>query len=103
MMAEKISGTSVTINCLHPGVVGTSFAQDKGGLVGKIFRLMRPFILTPKDGAKTTIYLATSSEVSGINGKYWKKCKQAKSSSESYRKNIQQELWQHTEILIAGF
>jgi NAD(P)-dependent dehydrogenase (short-subunit alcohol dehydrogenase family) len=103
MMAEKICGTSVTINCLHPGVVGTSFAQDKGGLVGKIFKMMRPFILTPKDGAQTTIYLATSSEVTGINGKYWKKCKQAKSSSESYRKNIQQELWQHTESLIAGF
>ena len=103
MMAEKISGTSVTINCLHPGVVGTSFAQDKGGWVGKVFKMMRPFILTPKEGAKTTIYLATSSEVRGINGKYWKKCKQARSSSESYRKNIQQDVWQHTESLLASF
>lgn len=33
---------------------------------------------TPEQGAQTTIYLASSEEVNGINGKYFSDCKENK-------------------------
>ncbi|WP_433751803.1 SDR family oxidoreductase [Paenibacillus amylolyticus] len=73
-LARKLSGTSVTVNCLHPGAVGTSIGVDRNtgfgtsimALAGKL-----PFFLSPEEGARTAVYLATSPEVVGITGRYF--------------------------------
>lgn len=36
---------------------------------------MYPFTKSPPDGAKTSIYLASSPEAEGVSGKYWDNCK----------------------------
>ena len=55
------------------------------GIWRNVSTVMRPglylwnklFFLTPAEGAKTSIYLASSEEVEGVSGKYFKLCKQA--------------------------
>lgn len=37
----------------------------------------KAFFKTPVEGAQTTIYLASSEEVNGVSGKYFKLCKEA--------------------------
>jgi retinol dehydrogenase-14 len=44
-------------------------------------------------GAQTSIYLAASSEVEGVTGKYFIDCKQVDSSPESYNNSIAEKLW----------
>ncbi|MCL6456894.1 MAG: SDR family oxidoreductase [Gorillibacterium sp.] len=73
-LAKRLSGSTVTANCLHPGAVGTSIGVDRKTGFGKtILAMLRPFFLTPAQGAETAIYLATNDEVKGISGEYFYK------------------------------
>jgi hypothetical protein len=52
------------------------------------------FMRSPQKGAVTQIYLASSSDIEGISGKYFIDCKPARSSAESYDTGIAQKLWE---------
>ena len=49
---------------------------------------------TPEEGARTSIYLATSPEVEGVTGKYFVKEKAVKSDPASYEQDAVARLWQ---------
>ncbi len=94
-LARRLKGTGVTANCLHPGVVSTSLMKPKGSLVAKVVMgLMQPFLTTPEKGAATSLYLASSPNVEGVNGKYFIKCKAVPSSPVSYDETLQERLWE---------
>jgi len=61
-LARRLAGTPVTANAFHPGAVNTallrSLAQGFSGI-------------TPAEGADTAIWLATSPELTGVNGRLW--------------------------------
>jgi NAD(P)-dependent dehydrogenase (short-subunit alcohol dehydrogenase family) len=94
-LARRLKGTSVTANCLHPGVVSTSLMKPKGSLAAKVaMTLMQPFLTSPEKGAATSLYLASSPEVEGVTGKYFVKCKPKRSSPVSYDEALQERLWE---------
>lgn len=95
-LARRLEGSQVTVNALHPGGVATGFVGD--GIIGKLSKL---FLLTPEQGAQTSIYLTTSPAVEHVSGKYFTKSKEASSSKASYDQQQQHQLWQVTETLIA--
>ena len=89
-LAKMLEGTGVTANCLHPGVVNTSFFNQL-----KILKALLGWILiSPKKGAETSIYLATSDEVEHVTGEYFAKKKIAKTNSESRNMEIADKLWE---------
>ena len=96
-LARRLEGTGVTVNALHPGVVATNFGMSNGGVVGLLMRLFRLAFLSPKQGAQTSIYLATSPEVESVTGKYFVKCKAIPSSPASYDVVTANRLWQVSE------
>ena len=57
------------------------------------FPLVGLFLSSPKKGAKTSIYLASSPEVEDVNGKYFKKRKEVKTNKVSYDRELAQRLW----------
>ena len=91
--ARKIEGTGVSVNCLHPGFVKTNMIRKFRPFVKYFYHLIGLFMLTPKRGAKTSVYLASSPEVDGTSGKYFKRRKEAKSVKISYDKNVAKQLW----------
>jgi NAD(P)-dependent dehydrogenase (short-subunit alcohol dehydrogenase family) len=93
-LSRRLSGSGVTANCLHPGFVATRFADTRGGLVSLVVRGAKRFALTPEEGAKTIIYLASSPEVDGISGKYFYKCKQVMPTAEAQNDADAQRLWE---------
>ena len=97
-LARRLEGSGVTANTLHPGGVGTQFGAGEG-MLGWVFKLLRPFLLTPEQGAETQIYLASSPEVAGVTGKYFDKKKPVQSSNLSYDTAVAQTLWQISEEL----
>ena len=101
-LARRLAGTGVTANSLHPGTVATGFARDddaKGFLAFGI-KLIKPFILTPEKGARTSIYLASSPEVADVTGAYFVKCR-PKTPSEAARNEVAAGLlWSISEELI---
>ena len=50
-------------------------------------------LIGPKEGAKTSVYLATSPEVEGVTGKYFSNQKPVRSSEASYDKEAAERLW----------
>ncbi len=91
-LADKLKGTSVTVNCIQPGAVRTHLG-DEGGLIGIAMRMRRPFMQSPEKGAEGPICLATSPELEGVTGKYFDRTRQARSSEGSYDPREAKELW----------
>jgi NAD(P)-dependent dehydrogenase (short-subunit alcohol dehydrogenase family) len=96
-LAQRLEGTGVTCNCLHPGVVATNIFNGSRGAFRVIVALMRPFMLNSKRGAECTLYAATSPEIAQVSGKYFVKSKIAKSSPLSRDPKMSAEIWQWTE------
>jgi NAD(P)-dependent dehydrogenase (short-subunit alcohol dehydrogenase family) len=93
-LARRLEGSGVTVNALHPGYVHTGFARNNGLIFNIGSKLSaRIFGRSPEEGAQTSIYLASSPEVSGITGAYFHDCKQLKSSPASYNKEDALRLW----------
>jgi NAD(P)-dependent dehydrogenase (short-subunit alcohol dehydrogenase family) len=92
-LARRLEGTGVTANCLHPGGVATTFGQNTPGALKLLLRLARPFLITPEQGAATSIHLASSPDVEGASGRYFAKCRPARSSTASHDQALQERLW----------
>lgn len=92
-LARRLEGTGVTANCLHPGFVATRFGDASGGFGAFMVKTAKKFALTPEDGAKTIIYLASSPEVNGVTGKYFHKCQQELPSAEAQNDADARRLW----------
>jgi NAD(P)-dependent dehydrogenase (short-subunit alcohol dehydrogenase family) len=88
------AGSGVTANCLHPGFVATRFADASGGLTSLMVKGAKKFALTPAEGAKTLIYLASSPEVDGVTGRYFEKCKVATPTAEAQNDADARRLWE---------
>lgn len=91
-LARRLEGTGVTANCLHPGTVATKMLADymPGGL-----RFMAKVVgVSPEEGARTSLYMATSPEVEGVSGKYFVHDRAVQSSKASYDKTVAGRLWQ---------
>lgn len=61
----------IVSHSFHPGPVASGFAQDEPGLFGFGLKLGRLALRSPKRGARTGVFLATSDEASKANGEYW--------------------------------
>jgi len=92
-LADRLKGTGVTVNVLHPGAVRTHWG-DKAGALGIGIKIARPFMIGPEKGAETPFYLASSKEVEGVSGKFFASKKERKSSEESYKKEESEKLWE---------
>ena len=93
-LSRRLNGTGITVNCLHPGVVATSFGKNAGGWIASLSTLAKPFLLTPRTGAATSVYVASAPELERVTGKYFAKSVARKSSPVSYDLALQEELWQ---------
>jgi retinol dehydrogenase 12 len=96
-LARRLQGTPVTANALHPGVVATNFGKDAGGIWPALFTVLAPVALSPEQGARTAVYLASAPEVADVSGAYFVKATPARSSAVSYDVAAQERLWTLSE------
>ena len=90
LLAKKLDGTGVTVNCVHPGLNKTDLGRDAGRISRAIFKMIGK---DPKIGAQTSIYLASAPEVEKVTGEYFAKKESQKSSEESYDMDLAKRLW----------
>lgn len=93
-LARRLKGTPVTTNCLHPGFVATRFGDEAGGLISHIIGLGKMLAISPEEGAKTILYLATSPEVATTSGGYFYKCRPARPTAAGRNDDLARALWQ---------
>jgi NAD(P)-dependent dehydrogenase (short-subunit alcohol dehydrogenase family) len=76
-LAKQLKERNISVNCSDPGIVGTKIIAMNNHFFDKVCDVIaRPFMKSPKGGAKTAIYLALSEEAGKISGGYYKNTKQ---------------------------
>ncbi|MHA1488285.1 MAG: SDR family oxidoreductase [Promethearchaeota archaeon] len=99
-LARRLDGTGVTVNALHPGHARTKMTKPKNWISKLFLFLLSPLIVSPEKAARTSVYLASSPEVEGVTGNYFKKCKAIKSHEMTYDESIQKKIWEISEKLV---
>ena len=92
-LSQVLENENITVNCLHPGVVGTGFGQNNGIFSKILFNLSKPFMRSSEKGAETSIYLCSSPDVSDVSGQYFYNCKIAKTTSWANKQEDADRLW----------
>jgi retinol dehydrogenase-12 len=99
-LARRLSSQSVTVNAMNPGLVATNVGNAVGGFTAMIKGIVDKIGgITPEEGARTIIYLASSPEVFGVSGRYFVKEKSIPSSKITYDLEFCRELWELSEEL----
>jgi len=100
-LSNILKDSTITVNCLHPGLVNSNFANNSQQFYYKIIAsLVKLFGISNLKGAQTSIYLASDDLTSNITGKYFYKCRPIKSSAISVDQGIAKKLWEASESLI---
>ncbi|HEX3771338.1 MAG TPA: SDR family oxidoreductase, partial [Polyangiaceae bacterium] len=97
-LARRLAGTGVTAYSLHPGVVAT----DVWRTVPWPFRgLMKLGMISAEDGAKTTLYCATSPTAASETGLYYDKCAPVEPTAVARNGALAESLWANSEAAVA--
>jgi len=92
-LADRLNETSVTANALNPGVVNTKLLRKSYHLDGT----------SVEEGAQTSVYLASSPEVEGVSGKYYKNMREHPASDLSQDQNLQEAFWEVSKEMVSQF
>jgi retinol dehydrogenase-12 len=92
-LARRLGDSQVTANALHPGFVATNIGSNNGWLARLFLWFAHRKALTPEQGARTSVYLASSPQVAQVTGKFFVKCKQVESDPASYDQETARRVW----------
>jgi NAD(P)-dependent dehydrogenase (short-subunit alcohol dehydrogenase family) len=101
-LAHRLEGRRMTANCLHPGVIRTGLMRGVSPVLHTLWQSLGKFFKQPREGAETPVYLATSPEVEGVSGKYFRYCRECGTSRAANDRDLQRRLWEESERL-TGF
>ncbi len=99
-LARRLRGTGVTANALHPGFVSTGFGHNNGGWMTGALNLMRPLAISDEEGARTSIFLASSPLVEGVTGRYFTKEREVQPSPRALDDAAAARLWAVSEEMV---
>ena len=95
ILDEYFTGSGVTINAMHPGVVATSTGRDNGP-VYKWFK--KHFIdrisQSPAISAEALYTLGVSKDIEGISGKFFNLTRQEGLTPPALDREAAKELWE---------
>ena len=101
-LARRLEGSGVTATCLHPGFVRTDFgAEDQAWFFSVISNVVRPFLKTPAQGARSSIHLASSPDAEGVTGQFFVNGKPKAANKVAYDPAMLARLWQ-TSVGLVG-
>lgn len=97
-LAERLNGTGVVVNTLHPGLVAdTRLLRDTGGFFRWLTNTMGG---TPEKGADTAVWLAAAPETASVTGKMFEKRKEIKVSGQPADPSARRRLWDESARLV---
>jgi short-subunit dehydrogenase len=100
---KRLLKSESTVNCLHPGVVNTNFANDNALPFQIIASLIKYFGISSKEGSETILYLVNNKEIENASGLYFKKCIPVESSRISHNQEHSVKLWDYSEEILSKY
>jgi len=98
-LARRLTGTHVTTYALHPGGVKSNIWR---ALPGPLQWVIKLFLISNEEGAKTQLYCATAPELAGVTGRYYDKSREVRPNPLADDPALARELWTRTEAAIAS-
>jgi NAD(P)-dependent dehydrogenase (short-subunit alcohol dehydrogenase family) len=101
-LAERWRELGISANAVDPGPAATNFSRNNGTwswLKHRLAYLLKGRLRTAARGAETIVYLATSDEVTGVTGRYFRDMKATRSSDLSYDAALREALWESSAAL----
>lgn len=98
-LARRLEGTGVNTYALHPGVVASDVWRK---VPGPVRWVMKRFMITNEEGAKTTLFCATSDAVANESGLYYDEQKPKKVNAIA-TEAAAKELWARSEAFVAEY
>jgi NAD(P)-dependent dehydrogenase (short-subunit alcohol dehydrogenase family) len=93
-LAERLQGTGVTVNALHPAtLMDTKMVRETFGHASS----------TVQEGAEAVVRLAASPELEGVTGRYFDGTREARADRQAYDTEARKRLWALSEKLCEGF
>jgi NAD(P)-dependent dehydrogenase (short-subunit alcohol dehydrogenase family) len=101
-LARRFGEQGLIAHAVHPGVVASRFARDGDDTswFGLGAKLLRPFMISPRRGAKTSLLVATSAKAAEVNGRYWKGGRVHTASPRGRDLDAAKRLWEASERLV---
>ena len=93
-LARKLEGSHVSANCLHPGAVDTKMLRSVSAETQGISLV---------EGAKTSVFLATSETIQGASGLYFENQEVVETEAVTRDLAEQEKLWRLSQELVAPF
>lgn len=93
-LAERLRGTRVTANAVHPGIVRTHMMMNAPGAFRVVSYLALPFSISPEQGAKTTVHLASSRDLAAVSGQSFTSSKKVATKNKFDTKDNRALLWE---------
>ena len=101
-LARRLEGSGVTVNSLHPGTVRTGWGGDgdAGAILTLGLKLAKWAFLSPEQGARTSVYLASSPEVEGKTCGYYVRRRLRQPGPNARDDQAARRLWRVSEELL---
>jgi NAD(P)-dependent dehydrogenase (short-subunit alcohol dehydrogenase family) len=103
-LAKRWNDGTVTANAVHPGFVASNFAKegDAGWLGNIVMPLSRPFSVSVEQGARTSVYVASSPDVESITGQYFIKGRVNAPTAAALDEAAAERLWEISDQMVSG-
>lgn len=101
-LARRLEGSGVVTNAVHPGAVRSSFGADGDAAwyITAFYSLGRWFVLTPAQGARTSLHVATDPALATVSGGYFARSRPKKPNAAAQDDAAAARLWQVSEELL---
>jgi NAD(P)-dependent dehydrogenase (short-subunit alcohol dehydrogenase family) len=99
-LARRLTGSGVTVNALHPGVIRSQLFREAPAPLRLLLGLFGRILLrSPQQGARTSVYLALAPELAGESGGYYRDCRRVAPSAAAQNDADAERLWHESARL----
>ena len=99
-LAERLHGTGVTINAMHPGEVRTNIGMNNG----PVYRFYKRYIISwmlkdPVISGEAIYYLVAAPEMTGVSGRFFNLTIDEKPAAHALDRELGKRIWAISEQL----
>jgi NAD(P)-dependent dehydrogenase (short-subunit alcohol dehydrogenase family) len=99
-LADRLKGSGVTVNAMHPGNVRSMIGMNNGRLYQWYQRyLLWPILKDPVVSGEAIYYLAAAPEMAGVNGRFFNLTIDEKPAKHALDRSIGKKIWKISEEL----
>jgi retinol dehydrogenase-13 len=100
-LADRLNGTQVTVNAVHPGGVKTNIGNNNGPLYRWFSRyIIWYFLKDPEMSGDAVYFLAAAPELSNVSGRYFNRTVDEKPAPHALNRELGKAVWELSERLV---